>query len=149
MLFDVNILLYAHRPESPDGQLIADWFTSQTADGRPFGMAESVLSSFVRIATNRRVYQSPTPIVEALDVCDALLATTACVVIRPGPMHWEIFDRLCRVTAASGALVPDAYLAALAIESGCEWVTADGDFARFPGLTWRHPLRGGSVTNPG
>jgi predicted nucleic acid-binding protein len=72
-----------------------------------------------------------------------------CARIEPGAAHWAIFDRLCRATNATGPLVPDAYLAAMAIESGCEWVTADRDFSVFPGLTWRHPLRGSTVTNPG
>ena len=57
----------------------------------------------------------------------------------PGPRHWEIFARLCRESEARGNLVPDAYLAALAIESGCEWVTTDRDFSRFPGLRWKTP----------
>lgn len=58
----------------------------------------------------------------------------------PGERHWEIFTRLCRSARARGNLVPDAYLAALAIESGTEWITTDRDYARFPGLRWRHPL---------
>jgi len=61
----------------------------------------------------------------------------------PGPRHWEIFDRLCRAVDARGNLVPDAYLAALAVESGSEWITGDRDFSRFPGLRWRHPLAAG------
>jgi len=62
------------------------------------------------------------------------------VVLIPGPRHWEIFARLCRKIGARGNRVPDAFLAALAIESGSEWMTADRGFARFPGLRWRHPL---------
>jgi predicted nucleic acid-binding protein len=58
----------------------------------------------------------------------------------PGPRHWKIFVDLCRATGARGNRVPDAYLAALAIESGSEWVTTDRDFARFEGLRWRYPL---------
>jgi len=65
------------------------------------------------------------------------------VVVAPGPRHWEIFDRVCRAGDARGNLVPDAYLAALAIESGSEWITVDRDFSRFPGLRWRHPLAQG------
>lgn len=149
LLFDVNILLYAHRPASSEHRAIAQWFTAETATGRPFGMAETVLASFVRIATNPKVFKPPTPIGESLDVCDVIRRASTCVTIRPGHGHWAIFDRLCRATNASSKLSPDAYLAALAIEHGCEWVTADGDFARFPGLTWRHPLRGPTVTNPG
>jgi toxin-antitoxin system PIN domain toxin len=63
-----------------------------------------------------------------------------CVIVRPGPRHWELFTDLCRRVNARGNLVPDAYLAALAIESGSEWITTDRDYARFPGLRWRHPL---------
>jgi uncharacterized protein len=59
---------------------------------------------------------------------------------RPRPSHWSIFVRLCEQANVTGNLVSDAYLAAVAIESGCEWITTDRDFARFPGLRWRHPL---------
>jgi predicted nucleic acid-binding protein len=62
------------------------------------------------------------------------------VVIAPGPRHWGIFLGLCERTKARGNLVADAYLAALAIESGSEWITTDRDYAQFPGLRWRHPL---------
>ena len=58
----------------------------------------------------------------------------------PGARHWAIFERLCKHAGAKGNLVADAYLAALAIERGCEWVTTDRDFSRFEGLKWRHPL---------
>ncbi len=62
------------------------------------------------------------------------------MVVSPGERHWEIFSRLCRQTGVKGNLVPDAYLAALAIESGSEWITTDRDYVRFPGLRWRRPL---------
>ncbi|MEN8376929.1 MAG: PIN domain-containing protein, partial [Gemmatimonadota bacterium] len=58
----------------------------------------------------------------------------------PGPRHWSIFRDLCEAVDARGNLVPDAYLAALAIENGAEWITTDRDFTRFPGLRMRHPL---------
>ncbi len=64
-----------------------------------------------------------------------------CTLVAPGPRHWDIFTRLCRGAGAKGNLIPDAYLAALAVASGSEWVTTDGDFARFSGLRWRHQLR--------
>ncbi|MGE5221608.1 MAG: PIN domain-containing protein [Omnitrophica WOR_2 bacterium] len=60
--------------------------------------------------------------------------------ISPVPRHWELFRRLCETASVKGNLVPDAYLAALAIESGCEWITTDRDYNCFPGLKWRHPL---------
>ncbi len=59
----------------------------------------------------------------------------------PGSRHWAIFAQLCHQTGVRGDLIPDAYLAALAIESGCEWATTDRDCSRFEGLKWRHPLR--------
>ncbi|MFI5265845.1 MAG: PIN domain-containing protein, partial [Chloroflexota bacterium] len=61
--------------------------------------------------------------------------------LAPGPRHWDIFTSLCTRAGATGNLVPDAYLAALAIESGSEWITTDRGFARYPGLRWRHPLQ--------
>jgi hypothetical protein len=63
------------------------------------------------------------------------------VPITPAARHWDIFMRLCRETDARGNLVPDAWLAALAIEAGCEFITSDRDYARFQTLRWRHPLR--------
>lgn len=66
------------------------------------------------------------------------------VRVSPGARHWEIFVRICRDAGARGSLIADAYLAALAIESGSELVTTDRDFSRFPGLAWRHPLGTGA-----
>jgi len=82
------------------------------------------------------------PLDAALRFVEGLRAQPNAAVIAPGRRHWTIFSRLCREVAAKGNLVPDAYLAALAIESGSEWITTDRDFSRFPGLRWRHPLDG-------
>ncbi len=106
----------------------------------PLGLSELVLSGFVRVATHPRVFSPPAPVERALDFVDALRAQPNAVIVAPGARHWAIFDRLCRAAAAKGNLVADAYLAALAIESGSEWITTDRDFSRFPGLRWRHPL---------
>jgi predicted nucleic acid-binding protein len=75
----------------------------------------------------------------ALDFCRIVRGQPNAVPVAPGPRHWTVFDGLCREARVKGNLVADAYLAALAIESGCEWVTTDGGFARFPGLKWRRP----------
>lgn len=90
--------------------------------------------------THPRIFAPPTPIPTALAFADGLRNHPNAVVIAPGERHWSIFRRLCAQASARGNLVPDAYLAALAIESGSEWITDDGDFARFPGLRWRRPL---------
>lgn len=107
-----------------------------------YGVSELVLSSFVRVVTNPKVFNAPTLLEEAIAAAERLRGQPNCVLVSPGPMHWEIFVRLCRETAAKGNLVTDAFLAALAIESGAEWITTDRDFSRFGGLRWRHPLSG-------
>jgi predicted nucleic acid-binding protein len=71
---------------------------------------------------------------------ERLLELPNCRVILAGARHWSIFCGLCRAAQATGNLVPDAWFAALAIEHGCEWITTDRDFARFPGLRWRTPF---------
>lgn len=76
----------------------------------------------------------------ALEFVDGVRERPNGVPVTPGPRHWHRFTSLCRRTGARGNVVPDAYLAALAIETGSEWVTTDRGFARFVGLRWRHPL---------
>jgi toxin-antitoxin system PIN domain toxin len=142
LLPDVNVLIYAHRSDYDDHEAYAGWLSALATGEARFGCSESVLSGFVRIVTNRKIFPTPTPIDVALDFCDAIRAAPTCVLVRPGPTHWSVFDRLCRESGARGKLVADAYHAALAIEHGCEWVTTDSDFARFRGLRWSHPLRG-------
>lgn len=139
-LTDVNVLIYAHREESPEHEAYAAWLTELATGVEPFGMSEIVLSGFVRIVTNGRIFPEPTPVETALDFAARLLERPTCVPVRPGAGHWAIFDGLCRATGARGKLVADAFHAALALEHGCEWITTDGDFARFPELRWRHPL---------
>jgi toxin-antitoxin system PIN domain toxin len=98
----------------------------------------------VRVVTNPRTLTPPASTEGALAFAEALRAQPNAVLVSPGRRHWGIFTRLCRAVGARGNLVPDAYLAALAIESGSEWITTDRDYARFPGLRWRHPIDGSS-----
>jgi toxin-antitoxin system PIN domain toxin len=105
-----------------------------------YGMSDLVLSGFLRVVTNPRVFDTPMPMERALAAAEALRSRPNCVSISPSERHWEIFGRLCREAGVKGNLVPDAYLAALAIESGSEWITADRDYSRFSGLRWRHPF---------
>jgi toxin-antitoxin system PIN domain toxin len=140
ILPDVNVLVYAHREDSSDHARCLDWLERTVSSDGPFGISELVLSGFVRVVTHPRVFARPTPTEQALAFVDELRSQPNAVVIQPGRRHWEIFTSLCRTSGARGNLVPDAYLAALAIESGSEWVTTDRDYSRFPGLTWRHPF---------
>jgi predicted nucleic acid-binding protein len=82
----------------------------------------------------------PTPLPQALAFCELLRSRPNATLLSPGPRHWQIFAHLCADAGARGNLVPDAYLAALAIETGSEWITTDGDYRRFQGLRLRHPL---------
>ncbi len=140
ILPDVNILVYAHRPDAVDHAGYAAWLVKLVDDAVPFAMADSVLASFVRVVTNPRIYKLPTPVGAAFATTDAIRSAPSCVLVSPGERHWTIFEDLCRRTRTAGADVSDAWLAALAIESNVELATNDHGFARFPGLRWRHPL---------
>ncbi len=139
-LLDVNVLVYAYRQDAPDHVNLREWLQQLVDSDLPFGYSELVLSGFLRVVTHPRVFDPPAPIEDALLFADALRAQPNAVRIAPSRRHWDIFTRLCRAAGAKGNLVPDAYLAALAIESGSEWITTDRDYSRFPGLRWRHPL---------
>jgi hypothetical protein len=139
-LADVNVLIYAFREDSRDHLRWRAWLEDLAVSGESFAVPELVLSSFLRLVTNASIFKPGTPWRTALAFVEAIRAEQGYVRLAPGPRHWEIFVRLCESSAASGNLVADAYLAALAIEHGCALVTADKHFARFPGLRWRHPL---------
>jgi toxin-antitoxin system PIN domain toxin len=140
ILIDVNVLIYAHRAELPEHGAYARWLTDVATGPDFFGLSELALAGVVRIVTNPRVFKTPTPIATAFEFAGQLRARPNAVIVRPGPRHWETFRRLCEQAGAQGKLVADAYHAALALEHGCDWITTDADFARFPGLRWRHPL---------
>ncbi|HEY3119556.1 MAG TPA: type II toxin-antitoxin system VapC family toxin [Vicinamibacteria bacterium] len=140
LLPDVNVLVYAYRADAPGHRDYRRWLERLVLGEEAFGVSELVLSGFLRVVTHPHVFDPPTPVEDALAFADAVRLQPQAVRVAPGDRHWGIFARLCGGTAARGNLVADAYLAALAIESGCEWVTTDRDYSRFPGLRWRHPL---------
>jgi toxin-antitoxin system PIN domain toxin len=140
ILLDVNVLVYAHREDAADHDRYRRWLEEALGSDRSYGMSDLVLSGFVRVVTHPRVFADPSPPAAALDFVHQVRERPNRVPVLPGPRHWEIFTRLLGEAGARGNLVPDAWLAALAIESGSEWITTDRDYARFPGLRWRHPL---------
>ena len=140
ILPDVNVLVYAHRRDMPDHGAYRDWLEDEVNSEPAFGLSDLVLSGFIRIVTHPRVFQAPTALTDALTFASQLRNRPNRIGVAPGPRHWEIFAGLCTSAGAKGNLVPDAYFAALAIEHGCEWITADRDYSRFAGLNWRHPL---------
>jgi uncharacterized protein len=102
-------------------------------------MSPQVLSGVIRVTTHPLVFSRPSALAEVIGFCELLIAQPHCAVRHPGPQHWSIFVRLCKDADARGNLVPDAWFAALAVESGCDWVTTDRDYARFHGLKWHAP----------
>jgi toxin-antitoxin system PIN domain toxin len=139
-LFDVNVLVYAFRSDMPEHERYKAWLEETLHSGTECGVAELVLAALVRIATHTRIGKQATPLSEVLQFADTLRDHPACLIVAPGPRHWQIFTGLCKAAGVRGALVTDAYFAALAIEHGATWITTDRDYARFPGLRWRHPL---------
>ena len=140
ILPDANVLIYAFRRDAQRHGEYRDWLAAALANEQAFGISDFVLSTVVRVTTHPRIFVKPSKLKQALDFCEFLLAQPNAVRVTPGNRHWGIFEELCRKVDAKGNLIPDAYLAALAIEAGAEWITTDHDFARFPGLCWRHPL---------
>jgi len=140
ILPDVNVLIYALRTDSEDHAQYKGWLESVINGPTAYGVAPQVLAGVVRICTHPRIFRRPSSRSDAFEFCCTLLEQPNATVIVPGTRHWPIFQDLCGTAKATGNLVQDAWFAALAIESGCEWITTDRDYARFPGLTWREPL---------
>jgi len=141
ILPDVNVLVYAYRTDAADHDAYRGWLTELVNHDAPFAVSGLVLGGFLRIVTHPKVFRTPSRIGDALAFTAALRGAPGAVTVTPGSRHWGIFEELCRDAGVKGNLVPDAYLAALAIESGCELCSTDRDFTRFPGLRWRHPLK--------
>jgi uncharacterized protein len=140
MLLDVNVLINAHRREAERHKEFRVYVDSVVHGNEAYAVSDAVINGFVRVVTNHRVWKPPTAIDDALRFAQIVRNQPHAIVVNPGDRFWGIFSDLCRQAGATGKLVPDAYLAALAIEHGCEFITADRDFGRFPGLRWRHPL---------
>ena len=139
-LVDVNVLLYAFREDSTGHIAYRDWLNTLVSSHEAYAVSDHVLSGFLRIATHPRVFDPPTPLARALTFAEAYRDRPNAVFVTPGARHWGVFTQLCQNAGARGNLIADAWLAALSIEWGCEFVTTDRDFARFPGLRCRHPL---------
>ena len=136
LLPDVNVLLAAFRADH-DHHRLARSFVDQARSGTVvLGLSDVALASVVRLATNARVFVRPDTVDAVLDFVDVLRDPPAQLV-QAGTTHWPRFAELCRRLGLRGNLVPDAYLAALALEQGAELVTFDRGFGRYPGLRWR------------
>ena len=142
ILLDVNVLVYAHRQNAERHSEYRLWLEGALDGVQGCAVSELVLSGCLRILTHPKIFDPPTPLSKAMTYLGELHDHPNMTIISPGDRHWLIFWDLCARVSVRGNLVSDAYHAALAIESGCEWVTTDRDYARFPDLRWRHPLDG-------
>jgi toxin-antitoxin system PIN domain toxin len=139
ILPDVNVLIYAFRRDLPHHEICRAWLVGVVSGEARFGVSPVALSAVVRITTNARAFKMPSASEEAFGFCEDLLRQRHCELVEPGERHWSIFRDLCIRGDVRGSRVADAWYAALAIEWGCEWITFDRDYARFPGLKWRLP----------
>ncbi len=142
ILPDVNLLVYAHNLRAPQHPKALHWWT-QCLDGSDgVGLAWVVILGFVRIVTHPRVFERPLAVADAVGRVEEWLTLPHVQVIDPPESHFQTWSSLLKRLGTAGNLTTDAHLAALAIERGLILHTTDADFARFPGLKWKNPLRG-------
>ena len=139
LLLDVNVVVAAYRADHPHNHEVRPWFDHLTSSGRPFAVPTFVWASFLRLVTNRRVFELPSSVASAFSFIDATSAQPGYLVVVPGPRHLLLLRKLCQEADAQGDLIPDAVLAALALEHGGEIVTRDRDFARFSSVRHLRP----------
>lgn len=137
---DVNVLVDAFRPTAPAHRTVRSWLEATVGGREQLAVLPHVGSGFVRIVTNRRVFSEPTPLAEAMAFLDALLAAPRTLLASPGREHWGIFVGLVRDLHLTGDDVPDAFIAASALDLGATLVTSDRGFRRFPGLRTVEPV---------
>jgi toxin-antitoxin system PIN domain toxin len=139
LLPDLNVLVGAHRADSPFHERCRDWLHAAYAGDESFAVCPPVLIGLVRILTHPRVFRPPDRHEQAFAFIGSLLGHPNALLLNPGRAHVRLFEELCRAADARGDLVTDAYLAALALETGATLVSLDRDFDRFPGLRRREP----------
>jgi len=141
ILVDANILLYAEDSSSPHHDRARKWWDDQLSGAGPVCLCWTIISAFIRISTNRRVFKNPLTMDEAVTRVDSWFVQPCVQIIQPRRRHWVIFQKLLLQSQALGNLVTDAHIAALALEHSCLLYSTDADFSRFPGLKWKNPLK--------
>ena len=140
ILVDANLLVYAHVASLPQHEKAREWFDDQLNGVSPVGLPWPSLLAFLRIVTNPRVFEQPEPIASAWEQVLAWLSCETAWIPQPGERHADILGELLALPGIHANLVPDAHLAALAIEHGLTLCSTDGDFGRFQRLHWTNPL---------
>ena len=139
-LVDANLLLYAIDEASPYHERAKPWFEQALSGTETVAFAWPVLLAFVRLATNPRVFAAPLSVEDSLDYVDAWLEQPVATIVHPTNRHGSVLRDVLLPLGTAGNLTSDAHLAALSIEHGADLCSADGDFARFPGVRWFNPL---------
>ena len=141
ILVDANLLVYAHVASFPQHERARTWLDDRINAAAPVGIPWPSLLAFVRIVSNPRIFDRPVAVSTAWLQVESWLATRSVWVPLPTERHQEVLSPLMASAEGRANLVPDAHLAALAIEHGLVLCSTDGDFARFDGLEWQNPLR--------
>ena len=137
---DVNLLLYAYRRELPNHEAAWQWWTGLLDGDEEVGIPWSVVVSFLRLTTNPRTMAPPTTIFEAIDCVQSWFEHSHVEILAPGRNHLGYLVDLLEAVQVGGNTVPDAHIAAVALENDAEVHTNDRGFRRFPGLRWHNPL---------
>lgn len=140
IVVDANLLLYAHSPTFPEHDATRAWLEERLVATPRVGLAWSSVMAFVRLTTNERIFARPLSMGEAWEQAQAWLDAEPVWTPTPTPRHREHLHRCLGVPGLRSRDVPHAQLAALAMEHGLRLASADGGFARFPGLDWYNPL---------
>ena len=141
ILVDANLVMWAHHGQLPQHEQARAWWAQTVTESPLVGIPWPTIVAFLRLSTHPRILERPLDTRTAWDVVAAWLARPNVRCPSPTERHAELLRRLLLEGTASGNHVPDAHLAALAIEWGLELQSADADFARYPGLRWRNPLQ--------
>ena len=140
-IIDANLLLYAYNADAPQQKASARWLQGLLKSGEIIGLPWITIWAFIRISTNSRIWANPRSAGETFAIVGEWLRQPGVVPLHPGPLHAEILEKLVSDHGATGPLVTDAVLAALAMEHGALLAATDQDFGRFPELRWLNPLR--------
>ncbi len=143
ILVDANLLVYAHVESFPQHAQARDWLDGRINAAAPVGLPWPSLLAFVRLVSNPRIFERPAPVSAAWSQVESWLSAESAWIPLPTERHQQLLAPLMASVEGRANLVPDAHLAALAIEHGLVLCSTDGDFARFDGLEWRNPLRSG------
>ena len=131
---DVNILVNAFHKDSESHALCYNWLENKINGSAILAISPLVLSGYLRIVTHPKIFTNPSSLKEAMAFCEIIRSSPSSVMIEPGEHHWEIFYNLCQKYNPQGNQIPDVWLAALAVEHNCHWITLDQEFSRYSGL---------------